>query len=319
MKQLLCCILFFCAGITAQAQAQFTFCAVKGPSGVALVQLFENPPIVAGYKIKVDSVADAGQMTARLISGEIKAGILPPNIAAKIAAASGGKNANSRLQIAAVTGNGMLSLLSSDPKVKTLKDLKGKTVTAAGQGAVPEYVFRKILIANNLMPGRDVQLEFTLAYPEIAQSLIAGRIKTALLPEPFASMARAGSKDVHTVDNIQSEWQKVSGQEDYPLTVLVVNAEFARQNPAAVKALLERVKASIEWTNTNPAAAGALAEKHGLGVKASVASSSIPYSNFVYMSGIAAKPALEALFAVLLDFEPASIGGKLPAPDFYYQ
>jgi NitT/TauT family transport system substrate-binding protein len=213
----------------------------------------------------------------------------------------------------------MLSLLSSDPAVVSIGDLKGKTVEVAGQGATPDYVFRKILINRGLNPERDLKLSYSLAYPEIAQSLIAGRISLALLPEPFATMARSGRPGVKAVSDIQKEWTLAGGEKDYPMTVLVVDGNFAASFPGAVKAVLDAVRDSIAWTVANPAEAGRLVEKHGLGLKAPVAAAAIPRSNYVYISAAEARPSMEALFRVFLEFAPQSIGGRLPADDFYYR
>jgi NitT/TauT family transport system substrate-binding protein len=39
----------------------------------------------------------------------------------------------------------------------------------------------------------------------------------------------------------------------------------------------------------------------------------------VFIPAQEARPDLEALFKVFLDFAPASIGGSLPGEDFYYK
>jgi NitT/TauT family transport system substrate-binding protein len=285
---------------------------LKGPSGIGMVKMFEDGISADGYSVTFETLAQADLMAARFISGEAKAGILPPNVPAKIA--STGK----RLQIAAVTGAGMLSLVTSDPDVTRLEDLRGKSITAAGQGAVPEFVFRKILGAHGLAPDIDVTLDFSLAYPEIAQSLIAGRIQSALLPEPFATMARAGKSGLRDVCDVQEEWIKSGGQANYPMTALVVDAAFAAGNPAFMRALLDAYQKSIAWVTANPAEAGALAEKYDLGLRAPVVAASVPHSNFVFSRAREARPSIEALFRAFLEYAPGSIGGALPDAAFYY-
>ncbi|MDR2602006.1 MAG: ABC transporter substrate-binding protein [Spirochaetaceae bacterium] len=312
MKKNILCLFLAVIGGVIYAQNELTVYAIKGPSGVALIQLFEKPPVVPGFNIKVEALAQADQMAARIIAGEIKIGVLPSNTAAKIAAS--GK----AIQVAAVTGNGMLSLLSTDLTVKSIKDLKDKTLSVAGQGAVPEFVFRKIL-ANNKVDAKSVQMDFSLAYPEIAASLIAGRIKTALLPEPFASMAREGNKEIRQIGDIQNEWRKAVKQANYPMTVIVVNSDFAKQNPLVVKSILSAIKDSVAWVIANPVEAGNLVEKHSLGLKAAVVAASVPKSNYVYAAAPAARKSLDALYRIFLEFEPSSIGGKLPDDSFYLE
>lgn len=305
-------MLFCVITSVAGAQDSVTVWALKGPSGVGMIRLFENVPQIPKMTVKVDAYADAQLMAAAFIKGDAKIGILPPNLAAKIA--STGK----QLQIAAVTGQGMLSLLTTDASVKTIDDLKGRSISVAGQGAVPEYVFRKILLEHGLNPDSDVRFDFSLAYPEIAQSIITGRIQIALLPEPFATMALMGNKNTGKVSDIKSEWIKSGGPDNFPLTVLMVDGIFARKNPAAVRIIMNSVRDSINWVTENPVEAGALVEKHGLGLKAPVVAASIPNSNYVYVEAPLARPSLEALFKVFLEFAPASIGGSMPKNTFYF-
>jgi NitT/TauT family transport system substrate-binding protein len=307
-------LLGFVLGGAAAAQnlPGLTIYSIRGPSGVGLIRLFEDPPRLPGFSVRMEALAQADLVAARFIAGEAKVGILPPNVAAKIA--SSGKT----IKAAAVIGTGMLSLLSSDPAVNSIGDLRGKTVAVAGQGATPDYVFRKILMNRGLDPGRDLNLNYSLAYPEIAQSLIAGRVASALLPEPFATMARLGRPDLKAVSDIQREWTLAGGEKDYPMTVLVVDGAFAASFPEAVAAILEAVRGSIAWTAANPAEAGRLVEKHDLGLRAQAAAAAIPRSGYVYIEAAEARPSMEALFRVFLDFAPQSIGGSLPRDDFYY-
>jgi NitT/TauT family transport system substrate-binding protein len=309
-------VLFFGSVLTASLAARgstenLTIYAIKGPSGVNMIRLFEEPPEARGFQIRMEALAQADLIAAKFIAGEAKIGILPANVAAKIA--SSGKG----IQIAAVTGTGMLSLLSADPAITRIEDLRGKTVEVAGQGATPDYVFRKILLAKGMEPGRDLTLSYALAYPEIAQSLIAGRISLALLPEPFATMARTGKPDLTVVGNIQDEWARAGGEGNYPMTVLVVDSALAAAEPRLIKAVLDALRASTEWVVQNPAEAGALVEKHELGLKAPVAAAAIPRSNYVFIPAAQARPSLEALYRAFLEFAPASIGGALPPESFY--
>jgi NitT/TauT family transport system substrate-binding protein len=59
-------------------------------------------------------------------------------------------------------------------------------------------------------------------------------------------------------------------------------------------------------------------EKHDFGLKAAVAAAAIPRSNYVFIPAAEARPSVEALFRVFLQFSPDSIGGGLPGDLFYY-
>jgi NitT/TauT family transport system substrate-binding protein len=316
MRKFIMLVLVLCPAfvLSAQTPVKLVIYGLKGPSGVGMIRLFEQPPRYAGFDISMQALAQADLLAAKFIAGEAKIGILPANVAAKIA--SSGK----KIQIAAVTGTGMLSLISADPSVRRIEDLKGKTVEVAGQGATPDYVFRKILLSKGLDPDSDLHLGYALAYPEIAQSLIAGRTRFALLPEPFATMSLAGNNRLAPVGDIQREWAKLHGEAAaaYPMTALVLDGDFAAANSGLVAAALESVKASIEWVRANPAEAGLLAEKHALGLRARVLSAAIPKSNYVFIPAVEARPGIEALFKAFLEFAPASVGGALPEDSFYF-
>ena len=289
-----------------------TIYGIKGSSGVVMIRLFEEPPRIRGFDVRVEALAQADLVAARFLSGEAQVGILPPNMAAKIR--SSGKD----IQAAAVVGAGMLSLLSADSGVQRIEDLRGKTVEVAVQGATPDYVFRRILAFNGLTPDRDVTLGYSLAPSEIAQSLIAGRVSIALLPEPFATMALAGRPELRVVSDVQEEWIKSGGIGNYPMTLLVVDGVFASANAGAVEQILDAVKNSIEWVEANPAEAGVLVEKHDLGLRAPVVAAAVPKSNYVFIPAAEARPSLEALFRVFLENAPVSIGA-MPGEGFYWR
>ena len=303
--------------IHAKPSNELTIYSIRGPSSIGMIRLFDNPPQSPDYKIKMETVAQADLLAAKFISGEAKIGILTPNLAAKIASSGIG------IQIAAVTGTGMLSLLSADPSVQSFDDLKGREIDVAGQGSAPDYVFRKILLSRGIDPDKDVNLRFSLALPEIAQALIAGRITLAVLPEPFSTMARLGNSNIAVVDDIQEEWNNLTGGESaenyYPITVLAVNSEFASKNRQLINSILESKKDSIEWVKAHPAEAGELVEKQNLGLRAQIAREAIPGSNYVFITALEARPSLENLFRVFLEFAPVSIGGVIPGDNFYFQ
>jgi NitT/TauT family transport system substrate-binding protein len=301
----------FALGKGEDSKTALTIYGLKGPSGVGIIRLFESPPDISGFDVKVEALASDDLMAARFISGEAKIGMLPVNRAAKIA------SSGNDIRVVAVIGEGMLSLLSSDPSVRGIGDLKGKTVEVAAQGATPEYVFRRILMRRGLNPDRDLTLNFSLAYPEIAQSLIAGRVSIGLIPEPFATMARLGRPDLIAVD-LQEEWALWEGGKNYPMTLLVVDGQFASANPQAVNGIFDAVKDSIVWVTAHPAEAGVLVEKHDLGLRAPVVAAAVPKSNYASIPAAEARPYIEALLKVYLEFAPASIGGALPGDKFYW-
>ena len=100
--------------------------------------------------------------------------------------------------------------------------------------------------------------------------------------------------------------------------VLVVRKDYAEQNPEAVAAYLEDYKASVEYVNANVEEAAVWAEEVGVIPKAAIAQKAIPACNITYQDGAEMKQNLSACLQVLFDQDAQSVGGAMPADDFYY-
>ena len=80
---------------------------------------------------------------------------------------------------------------------------------------------------------------------------------------------------------------------------------------------MEEYADSTKYVNENVEDAAALVEKFDI-VKAAVAVKAIPYCNIVCMTGKDMKTNVEGYYAVLFGQNEASVGGKLPADDYYW-
>jgi NitT/TauT family transport system substrate-binding protein len=285
---------------------------LKGPTGIGLERLLDNPPSLAGgKKLECVILPSIDLMISKIGRGELAFACLPTNTAALLYKAGTGYS------LAAVIGNGMLSFLTNDASIGSASDLRGKKIQVSGQGAVPEYVFRAIIASKGMDSSKDVELLFGMAYPEAAAALIAGKIDSALLPEPFATMARSGNPSLRSPFDVQAEYALTGGTPDYPISVLAVNSAFAKADPSSAKAVLEAAKASIAWVKEHPAEAGALEEKLGFGLPGKTAAVSIPRTNYVFKTARAARPEIESLFRRFLDHSKEFSGGSLPDDGFY--
>jgi NitT/TauT family transport system substrate-binding protein len=288
--------------------------AFKGPTGVGLLRMLEQGvSLPDGGQVSVTLVQAPPVMVSRVVNGEFDAAVLPVNLAARL------YNGGQPIVLAAIVGRGMLSVVSDRAEISGLEDLRGADVHVAGQGGTPEYLMRYLLEASQIEPGRDVNLRFGLAPPEIAASLIADRIDTAVLPEPFATMAVQGRDGVRKRINLQEVWAELPDQPaDYPMTAFVVRRELAETRPDAIRQILEAYEASLSWVQDNPAEAAQLVGRHDLGLPPAVARAAIPDTNYAFVPANAARREVETLLDAFLRFAPQSIGGTLPDARFYW-
>ncbi len=296
----------------AKQPEEVNISALNGPSGIGMAYLFETKPDIGAKETNYDVVASADVLLPKLLKGEVQIGILPPNAAAKVY----NKNKGA-IVMGAVVGEGMLTIVSTDDTVTDLASLKGKKLTVAGQGATPEYMIRYLAAKEgiSLEGGKDgIELDFSIPNAEIAAAIASGKIQNALVPEPFATVACTNAKNCRRAINIQELW----GKDNYPMTVVVINAKFASEYPETVQKFLDAYKDSIYWTNKYPLAAGALVEKYTLGLKAMIAAKAIPNANFAFTYAKDAKSKIESLLSIFLEYSPEAIGGKLPDSAFYF-
>ena len=310
-----------CFNLFAQT-TQVRIGLLNGPTCVPAAYLMENKKTISteglDAELTYEKFADPQALLPKMIKKEIDIGFMPANVAAKVYNAG-----NKSIICCAVVGLGNLVLITTDESIRRFTDLKGKTVNVAGQGATPEYMFRYMLKENKMTwsgEKADVTMDFSIPTAQLAAQLISGKIQYAVVPEPFATIAKTKSDKVITALDFQKEYLELTGEKEiYPLSVMVVRADFAKENPQLMKAFLTEYDAAVNWTIGNAAAAGSLCEKHQLGLAAPVVTKAIPLSNYTYVPATSAKKSIEKLLKLFLENDKASIGGKLPDKGFYYK
>ncbi len=296
----------------AAPQDKAAISMIKGPSGLSGAWMMYELSRTSPEDFSFLPVASADMVVAKLLSGEINAGVLPVNVAAKL------YNAGAPIQALAVVGDGMIKFLTSDTAIQSIASIKGKTIYIAGQKATPDYVFQFLCAQRGLVSGKDYTAVYNLSYPEIAAGLAAGRIASAVLPEPFSAQAILKNPSLRSPFDITQAWRESTGQDNFPMSLFVARDELIQSSPGKITILMDSYRASIQKALNDPSGTGKLAEKLDLGVSAQAAALSIPVSNFVFEDAQKAQSSIETLLKVFLRFDPVSIGGVMPNQAFYY-
>lgn len=290
---------------------------LNGPSGIPCAYLIENKDNFGIKNLNFENFTSAQTELPKLLKGEIDIGFLPPNAAAKVFNA--GKGA---VVCLGITGNGNLFLISKKPNSLSLESLRGKTIQCAGQGATPEYMMKYLLSKQNIPvnpenPADGITLDFSVPNANIAAALISDKAEFALVPEPFATVAEIKSPEVKRSIDIQKLYARQNGT-TYPMTLLVANAAFAKSNKSTVSKFISAYKEAYEWTIKNPAHAGELVEKNSLGLNAKIVEKAIPNAAFTWKNATEGRAEIEQLLTIFLENASESVGGKLPADEFYF-
>lgn len=315
---------------------------LRGPTAVAFA------PVIAGsgelgndnYHVVAEVLATPDLLVSQVLSGSIDVATVPTNLASVL------YNREAELQLAGVIGTGVLYLVADAPL--DWEDLRGRTVYTIARGATPDILFRALATEAGLVPGTDFQLEYAADQVELAQSLIAGRRTLAVLPEPFVTRVTQASANLQPALNLQREWTRFFGAEatatgtdvtvedspasrpevadaagngaslaGYPMTALVVTRRFAREHPAGLSALIDRYRQGLATYAVDPAAASAAAAALDLGLDAATIEAALPRLNMTWIPAAEARHSVEVFLEVLARENPASIGGRLPAAEFF--
>lgn len=285
---------------------------LKGPTGMGTIRLLDGEPSFGENTTVSYAVNGAPNvLVSKVLSGEVDIAALPSNVAAKL------YNSGVPYQLAAVNTLGVLYLVSNGVDVDTIGDLAGRRIDNSARGANPDIIFRHLLAEHGIDPEGDVELRY-FNHTELAGLVISGRTDLAVLPEPFVTRVVNASETARVVMDLQEVWRDLKGENAFiAMGVLVVRNELVEEHPEFVADFLEEYRRSIEWVNANPADAGRLIEENELGFTAASATEAIPRANIRYLGALEARERLEEYFSVLLDYDPASVGGSLPDDGFY--
>lgn len=288
--------------------------AIAGPTGVGMVNLMQNSADKKTTNTYTfDVVSDPTQAVAAITSGEADIAAVPTNLAATLY-----KKTEGKVRVLAVNTLGVLHILENGESIKSIKDLKGKTIytDAKNKGANPEYILRYLLEQNGLKPDENVRIEFAA---DLDAAMASGEAKIALVPEPKASTYMMQNKSIRRALNVTEEWNKVS-DEDCALMMgcVIARADFVEKNPDAIALFLEDYMTSIQVAKSNVEATATLCETYKIIPKAAVARQALPNCGLTYVTGNLMKKQLSAYLKVMFDYDPTVVGGALPKDDFYY-
>lgn len=289
--------------------------SLKGPTSMGLVYLMsqsEAGEAEGSYTFTMTAAAD--ELLPKMVSGDLDIALVPANVASVLYNKTAGG-----VSVLDINTLGVLYMVSGDTAIRTMGDLKGKTIYLTGKGTTPDYVLQYLLTENGLTTD-DVTLEYKSEATEVAAILKEEPMSIGVLPQPFVTAACMQNEALSIVMDLTAEWSAIQGEGGSSLVtgVTVVRNDFLTENPEAVRKFMEEHKMSASYANDNVEAAAELVASYGIVEKAPVAVNAMPYCNITYIDGVDMQTALSGYLEVLYEKDASSVGGSLPADDFYY-
>lgn len=287
---------------------------LKGPTSIGMVKLLDDAKKGSlSYSVTFDMETAPDVMAPKLLNGEVDIATLPVNMGSVLFNKSDGKV----VMLDASTLGVLYILEKGDMNIKSIDDLKGKTIVAHGQGATPEYSLGYILSAHGMDINKDVTMDWKSSADEVLAAVENMDSAVVMLPQPFVTVAQTKMPDLQTVLDLTKEWDAIGTVGKLITAGIFVRSDFLESNKQLVDEFLDDYTDSVKWINENVEEASKLVEENDI-IKAPVAAKAIPYCNLVSITGDEMKKDAEDYLKTLFDADPKSIGGALPGEEFYY-
>ncbi|MBP1638930.1 MAG: hypothetical protein H6Q17_513 [Bacteroidetes bacterium] len=284
---------------------------LKGPSAISVSQWLDKEPVVKGQKIRVEIFDEISDLQAKMIQGKVDFAVLPTTVAAIL------YNKGVGYCMIACPVQGSVSVVSSDSIIR-FKDLKNKLVSVSGQGTTPDVLFT-LLAAKYGFRNKELQIDYKIGtHPDLAQAVVMGKIKTALLPEPFATMVCMKNPSVKSVISLSEELEKSDSTLLFAMTAFVVRKSLIEKNHAMVDSVSNRYQLAVQWLRQNVSRAADVAVEANILPTKDIALRSIPKCNVCYLKMSDNASRVSKYLQIFFHFDPKTVGGKLPDRRFYY-
>lgn len=276
------------------------------PSMAMAKMIKENPEIIDGYNVSYSIEKTAENVVSGVLKGEVDIAVVPSNVAATQ------YNKNAGYKIVATTGWGAFYLISLDGE-KAIDDLKGEEIYNIGKGLTPDIVTKSILKDTEY----DIEADFNFSYvngvTELAPMILAGKTKYAVVPEPAFSQISSKKPELKVVMDLNEEW-KNNNSSDYgfPQATIIVKEDLIENDSKFIDVFLDKVEESTIFANENREELANYCEEIGVSADKSIISKAIDKANIKFVKISDSKDEYKTYFNKLNDFDPVTIGGKVP-------
>lgn len=289
---------------------------LNGTTGFGMAQLIDadtKGEAELNYEFTVE--ANAANVQSALLNGDADIAALPTNAASILYNKSKGE-----IVLLALNTRGVLYLVANTGNVTapaSLTDLAGKTVYVPAQNPtfITKALFDKAQVAGVTLNNTDYAEPAALR-----DALASGLVDYAVLPEPMVTIARSKaaqsgvSLSADPLD-LTAEWDKYFTAGSLVQGCIVARKSFVEEHPDEIEKFLEEYEASINFAIQDPASTAQMIADANIFAQAPVAQKALPKCNLCFISGAQMKAAMTAFLEAM---PLKSVGGALPADDFYY-
>jgi NitT/TauT family transport system substrate-binding protein len=190
----------------------------------------------AGVNVKIERFTSAKDRDSALQSGKLD-GVVT-DVVAVVFANEGGID----LKMIAKNEGNILLMGGKDSGIKSMADLKGKTV-GLSTNTIMEYTVDQMLAGAGIQAG-DIDKIAIPPLPTRLEMLQGGKIDAAILPEPLAGLAvKGGAVTLSATDELKNK-----------AGAIAFNGKCLKENPEEVKAVFTAYNEAVDYLQKEPLA-----------------------------------------------------------------
>ena len=281
--------------------------SMKGPTSIGMVQLMTS----GTEDFQFEMFTEGSEIVPLVVKGEIDIALVPANLAATLYQKTQGG-----IQVIGINTLGVLEVVApADVEIDSFDDLADKTIYMTGKGTTPESAVRYLTDKYGM---DDLTIEFQSEATAVVSALKAKPDAIAILPQPFATVAKVQNEGMELKFNLTDAWADISDDGSSMVTgVTIARKAFIEEHPTRLAQFMEESAASVDFVNANVEEAAAMVESLDI-VKAAIGKQAIPRCNTVSITGEEMQSQLSGYLNALFAFDPSMVGGQVPDAEFYY-
>jgi NitT/TauT family transport system substrate-binding protein len=299
---------------------------VAGPSAMVSHPLFDM--------IKRDAFEPIGKaMSFRQWKNpdELKALILNKKvdyIAAPITASSILYNKGVDIKLTHLLMGGARGVVCQDSSIKSIKDLKSKSLAIPSRGGLGDSLMRILLQKNGIDTKKDIDIVYTQSSKNSTMFLLKAKVDCAIFSEPRLSMTLKKAKSLpsdklphklsYNISILDSYKSAFDTDTTFAQVALLAVSDRAKSKQV-YKLFINEYEKSLKWYLKNPKKGSKLVAKHIKGLHPKAIENGIKNSSLYMIRSDISKDKIKPLISKLVEYNPKSMGKKSPNDGFYLE
>lgn len=200
------------------------------------------------YKVEVIEFTDGAAIMEAMAAGEIEMGL----VGVAPVATWNAKGFDVRVVASANTG-GHAIISKKGSGIKTVEDLKGKTMAGPNVGTVTDALLKAYILPRYNMTEKDLTIVTGMKPVDMVNTLLnTDELDAIMTWEPYVSMAEIQGSDTVIIYDASEEYKKNSGSDTvYPTNVVAASGELCDENPEIVQDIVSIIGKTADYVKEN--------------------------------------------------------------------